>query len=345
MQSGISANPKRLNPASQELHTAFNTLVSDPTQRGLLASISNETLVPTTTIPSSSPSFKADLSSLQSHLTPTAAVYILLKTDGAAADGYVAITYVPDAAPVRQKMLFAATRLTLVRELGVERFRETIFATTKEELSEQGWERHERHTRLAAPLTEEEEGLRGVREAEEMEGRGTGARRNHTGSGIQLELGRGVLRALEGLKEGEEGFQFLSTNLSRQQKIDAGSESLQLDSQSTDIQPSAIATSISHTEPRYTFYRYPHPSSPASSPTIVFMYSCPTGSKIKERMLYAASRARVIDIAQQDAGLTIAKRLEASSPTEWDEETLRAEFEEKKVETKGFARPKRPGRR
>jgi len=30
----------------------------------------------------------------------------------------VAITYVPDKAPVRQKMLYASTRLTLTRELG-----------------------------------------------------------------------------------------------------------------------------------------------------------------------------------------------------------------------------------
>jgi twinfilin-like protein len=36
---------------------------------------------------------------------------------------------VPNAAPVRQKMLFASTRLTLVRELGGEHFPESIFTT------------------------------------------------------------------------------------------------------------------------------------------------------------------------------------------------------------------------
>lgn len=62
-------------------------------------------------------------------------------------------------------------------------------------------------------------------------------------------------------------------------------------------------------------------------------------------MLYAACRARLVNIAEQDAGLQIIKRLEASSPDEWTESVLASEFEEKKVETKGFARPKRPGRR
>lgn len=75
------------------------------------------------------------------------------------------------------------------------------------------------------------------------------------------------------------------------------------------------------------------------------MYSCPTASKIKERMVYAASRARILTVAEQEAGLTVAKKLEASDPSEWTEEVLGAEFQEKAIETKGFSRPKRPGRR
>lgn len=50
-------------------------------------------------------------------------------------------------------------------------------------------------------------------------------------------------------------------------------------------------------------------------------------------------------MAEQEAGLTVAKKLEASDPSEWTEEVLGAEFQEKAIETKGFARPKRPGRR
>lgn len=102
-------------------------------------------------------------------------------------------------------MLFAATRLTLVRELGVERFRETVFVTTKAELTPEGWKKHEAHTKLEAPLTEEEQGLKGIQEAEASEGRGTAARKSHVSSGIGLEAGEDVVRALEGLKGGAEG--------------------------------------------------------------------------------------------------------------------------------------------
>lgn len=103
---------------SQDLRSAFQELVSNPSQRGLIAGISNESLVPLESIPSESPNFSSDLEPLQSLLTNNNAVYIILRRYPEV-DGFVAVTYVPDAAPVRQKTLFASTRLTLVRELGM----------------------------------------------------------------------------------------------------------------------------------------------------------------------------------------------------------------------------------
>lgn len=97
-------------------------------------------------------------------------------------------------------MLFASSRLSLVRELGIERFRETIFATKEEELTKEGFERHDKHVKLAAPLTEEERGLEGVKRAEMEEGRGMGERRSMVRSGVTMEAGDGVREALEGLK-------------------------------------------------------------------------------------------------------------------------------------------------
>ena len=103
-------------------------------------------------------------------------------------------------------MLFASTRLTLVRELGLERFKETVFVTTKEELTPAGWERHEKHTELAAPLTEEERANVQLREAEAAESGGTGVRKGHYtaaeqgGSKLAIKRGEGVVEALGGLK-------------------------------------------------------------------------------------------------------------------------------------------------
>ncbi|KAJ9639350.1 Twinfilin-1 [Coniosporium tulheliwenetii] len=314
MQSGITASP--------ELHTAFQTLLSSPTQRGLLASISNETLVPITTIPSTSSNFTADLANLAPHLKPDAALYILLRrspsttsSPSSATATFVAITYIPDRAPVRQKTLFASTRLTLLRELGSENFGESLFVTEAEELSEAGWKRHEAHGDAERPLTEEERNLEGIKEAEAREAGGRAG-------------GRG------GLGEEGEGDNLVVL------KIDIPTETLYLDS-TTTATPSTLSSSISSTEPRYSFYRHPAPD---SSP-ILFIYTCPPSSKIKDRMIYAATKNAVTVLAEKDWGLLIARKLEASEPEEISAESIEAEFRPKEEVKSGFARPKRPGRR
>lgn len=119
-----------------------------------------------------------------------------------APDGFVAVTYVPDKAHVRQKMLFASTHLTLVRELGAERFRETLFATTRDELTAEGWRKHDKHGELKAPLTEEEQTLQGVKEAESEASRGTTSRSSHVSGSLSLPLSEAARQALKDLPTG-----------------------------------------------------------------------------------------------------------------------------------------------
>lgn len=193
--------------ASRELHDAFNNLVSSPaTQRGLIATVKEEKLVPAEAIPSPSGDFFHDLNFLDALLKDDEAAYVLLRRHDGSPDGYVAVTYVPDRAPVRQKMLFAATRLTLVRELGTERFRETYFTTAKLELTAEGWRKHEKHTQLKAPLTEEEQALQGVKEAEAEASRGTGHRASHLSGHTTLSISEEGLRALKELPSGGNNF-------------------------------------------------------------------------------------------------------------------------------------------
>ena len=125
-----------------------------------------------------------------------------------APDKFICITYVPDTAPVRSKMLFASTRLTLVRELGSEKFAETRFVTSKGELGEEGWwrgkGRDDGSEDAGVPLTEGERTLKGVREAEAEEGsmgtRGRGAGfGGGGGGGVSFPVEGDALGALRGL--------------------------------------------------------------------------------------------------------------------------------------------------
>lgn len=127
------------------------------------------------------------------------------------------------------------------------------------------------------------------------------------------------------------------------QKIDTATETLVLDSSHEDVAPADLSGLISKEDPRFTFFVMA--AGNEQEPKIVFIYTCPEKSKIKERMIYASSRARVVSLAEQEVGLQIAKRLEGSDPAEFTAEVLGKEFEVQKEESKGFARPKRPGRR
>ena len=312
----------------------------------MIAGIENEKLVPVTTIPLQSQDFQSDLAQVSSHAKTDKALYILLKVEPSAADGYVAITYVPNAAPVRQKMLFASTRLTLVRELGIERFRQTLFATEASELTAEGWKKHEQHEALKAPLTEEEALLGGVKDAEAQESQGTSARRGHAPNKINVPTGEGVLEALQSLNEED------CKGTLVQLKYELPNETLTLDSSNDNVQPSGVAALLSTTEPRYSFYSHPSIPTEDGKPTILFVYTCPTASKIKERMIYSTGKSWTRTVAERDAGIKVTKSLEATEPNELTADLFGGDSAPGQsgsgAETPkagGFARPKRPGRR
>lgn len=230
-------------------------------------------------------------------------------------------------------MLFASTRLTLVRELGGEHFPESVFCTESDDLTEKGWEKHVKHTESENPLTAEEQSLQDIKDAEALESRGTRGQGLAQGGRIAIRADDEISGALRTLGEGG------SDNLV-QLRMDVPTETLQLVSTST-ANAGSLSSSIDLKEPRFSFYRHSDPDS-----SIIFISTCPSAAKIKERMLYAASRSNVISLAQNDGGLKVAKRIEATNPDEVTEQVIADEFKtEEREEKKGFAKPKRPGRK
>lgn len=151
------------------------------------------------TPPSRDVSFADNVNTLlKPHIQPNDALYIILRRYPST-PALLAVTYVPDTAKVRQKMLFAATRLTLVRELGSEHFRETFFATTPEDLTPAGFDKHDAHSSLEAPLTEEERSLGEVKRAEQEAGQGTASREIHLSKNLATPIADDALAALREL--------------------------------------------------------------------------------------------------------------------------------------------------
>ncbi|KAK6517961.1 Twinfilin-1 [Arthrobotrys conoides] len=320
--------------ASDELTHQFTSLTGSTNVRGIIAGISNEQLVPITTIPRRG-TFEEDLSQLESLLKENEPAYIILRRRDSGPAPFICLTYVPDHAHVRSKMLFASTRNTFTRELGTEHFSESIFATTKAEVTVEGFKKHDAHVAKAAPLTEEEIALRGVKEAEAEASRGTTARASHVSGSVAFPVSDAALDALRRLPSNPNGLVQLM--------LDIQNETIELADESTSTAHDLI-TAIPNTAPRFSFFNFSHKYPGVAENPIVFIYTCPPSSKIKERMLYASSRSSVLAIAERDAGLTIAKKLESGDP-DISEQQLAEEFQPKTEQKQAFQRPKRPGRK
>ncbi|KAJ5712625.1 hypothetical protein N7493_009093 [Penicillium malachiteum] len=341
MQSGITI--------STELHDAFTRFSSDPSQFCLPVIITGESLTPQTSIPFSGSStsyedFFSSLPQLSSVLQPKTPIYLLLRRPTKTTTILVALTYIPSNAPVRPKMLFASTRSTLVRELGTEKFASTVFATEEEEiLGRDAW--RERDGDLPGAVRREdlmgvkERELEAVRKAEAEARSGTPHRDIGIGGTFGPGSGSGMRVSMPVDEAAKTALRELQDGGLVQLSVDIPTETVKLVDAQSSVDPGSVATHISPSSPRYTFYHYP------GSDVVVFVYTCPTGSSIKERMLHASSRRTAITVAENE-GLKILKKIEASSSDEITAERLEEEVNPPTNvgASRGFARPRRPGR-
>ncbi|OCT53639.1 hypothetical protein CLCR_10370 [Cladophialophora carrionii] len=330
MQSGITA--------SSELQSAFQTFTSDASLFALPITIASESLrpLPSTPFPSSHSGLFNSIHTLSSFLTSTEPLFLLLRR-APSSNELIAITYIPSRAPVRQKTLFASTRNTLMRELGSEKFSETVFLTEREEILDPAqWEERARGSAAASGgvptagaaraavdeglLSVEERELQAVKRAEEEERHGTRGRdlMGEGGSGADFVTGkngegkgRNAMKISDEAKSALSAFKDVAASEGKLAtfSIDIPTEEIRLVSTKTGIQPAAVASNIPADKPSYTLYNGP------GVPGSIFIYVCPGSSKIKERMIHASSRLGMTKLAGWE-GVEIVKRLEAGDPEE-----------------------------
>ncbi|XP_016349382.1 twinfilin-1-like isoform X2 [Sinocyclocheilus anshuiensis] len=97
--------------------------------------------------------------------------YLLYRLDTTNNQGYewIFLAWSPDHSPVRQKMLYAATRATLKKEFGGGHIKEEIFGTVKDDVSLNGYKKYLSSQAAPLPLTAAEEELRQIKLTEEID--------------------------------------------------------------------------------------------------------------------------------------------------------------------------------
>ncbi|KAA1121113.1 Twinfilin-1 [Puccinia graminis f. sp. tritici] len=173
---------------SEALSTAFVDAVSNKgSLRLILVQIENESLVPSLVRPpTESKTEVEDFELLGDILQDDKPAYVLFRLGDNAEKDWLFISYVPDQAKVRDKMLYASTRATISRQLGDSNFKDSMFATTKDDLTPKGYLAHLASQKAQAPMTLRERELADIKAAEgaDLSSMGTAMRSSNVwGSG------------------------------------------------------------------------------------------------------------------------------------------------------------------
>lgn len=174
-QSGLAVPP--------EVVDAFTAALSNTSTRALALTIPDTTsyalhaTVPVGTKPHpSAPKGVAQYISDIATLLPTlpsagTCASFLYRTDASKSDAeWILISYIPDSAPVRQKMLHASSKSTLLKHLNSHySINTTLFFTSPGDLTPTAFDAHLKHREAPAPMTKSEEALRDIKQEEAKE--------------------------------------------------------------------------------------------------------------------------------------------------------------------------------
>ncbi len=102
-------------------------------------------------------------------IDPKSPCFIFYRLDERKDTGFVwlFVSWSPDFAPIKQKMLYAATKSTLKLEFGAGEIKDELFGTARDDVSLDGYLKHLQSQLAPKPLTNREEELVLLRQGED----------------------------------------------------------------------------------------------------------------------------------------------------------------------------------
>lgn len=325
-QSGISANEELLNLLHSAPGEAGDSFVA------IVANISPDSTVV---------EFTEKCSSLEALIgcLADAPAYAFVHNGSKNPNSFDFFSYVPDLAPVRSKMLYASTKNTLLRQVGSNSVTEQPMVSEASEIADYVNGVYGKVSE-ASLLTESEKIGREINE-EQRSMRVTQSHKlvsqsNGTPSALSFSVNSGSSDSLKSLLASNNLVTFV---------INMQTEQVEIADQKNIGGASDITLLAEH--PTYTVFR--------NGELYYFIYSCPSGSKVKERMLYASNKQGFVNYFGEKEGITFTRIIEIGDAEELEvslisssNETEHQQHEESSRQTDGarkFNRPKGPARR
>lgn len=336
---------------SDALVASFHAFTTS-NDRAILLSIDPKTLsLDISKTISGTSNLNADLDSISEDvLDDVTCYYIVLKYKDDKSK-FSFISYVPDNAIVKSKMLYASTKNTLLRSLGNDVvFDPILFINSKDELSSVGWEKIMKSLNDDVPLTESEMTLKNVKENELF------LKSSNTKNGLTNHPGRQLVSdssasLLFKLDDELESLILAGNNSSNNLlSLEISNESLRLSKLSSDMTLNVLVDkleelSTSNIHPLYHIFTNSHNLN-------YFLLTCPSGSKVRDRMLYASNKQGLLTHLNSN-GWKFEKVIEIGDPNELEISELKvnnndSDDNSSTPSTNGslrFAKPKGPKRR
>lgn len=266
--------------------------------------------------------------------------YFLFRLDSQNALGYewVFISWSPDQSPVKQKMLYAATRATVKKEFGGGHVKYELFGTVEDDVCLLGYQHYVTSCSGPAPLTAAEQELQRIKITEGKVKQ------------VKAEISMDIKQTLQGLafplqESAKRALHLLSQKRINyiQLRLDVDKETIEL-VHSNPTETRELPRRVPKDTPRYHFFLYKHSHEGDYLDSVVFIYSMPGYScSIKERMLYSSCKSRLLEEVEKDYHLEIAKKLEIDDGDELTEQFLYDEVHPKQhAHKQAFAKPRGP---
>ncbi|XP_006821227.1 twinfilin-1-like [Saccoglossus kowalevskii] len=323
-QTGITTSPVLQN---------FFLKAKEGSQRVIKVVIENEQLVLSSTAEPVE-SWEEDYdNAILPLLKSNQACYILYRLDTTNVSGYewIFILYVPDDAPVREKMLYSSTKTTLKLQFGGAHIKEDIFGTAPDNVCYRYFLECSK-SQTIRPHSKEE------LDKAEADGDISLNSESQTVQGVSFPFSDGALNSLMEFRNGQINYLQLSIHMQQ--------ECIQLELGKT-INITDLPQLTPSTNARYHVLLFKHTHEGDYMESVVFIYTMPGYScPIKERMLYSSCKSSVAEVIEQRLGTKIVKKIEVDDPSDLTEEFIYEELHPKVMIVKPkFAKPKGPGGR
>jgi len=282
-------------PIQPDLEQAFKT----GNYRFIVVRIENEVLVKIYAHPQGG-SLESDWRQIAEHAGEKAC-YVLVRVEPGK---WITITYVPDSTSVKDKMVLAATKSTLLNHLGYQNFGDDLHATTAVELSYN----HYQGTLKPYDARTNSEEIRDVVAREENEERsfriGQQASRGIGGyHSVAMPMDESAKNLVRGISSGTHSFIELAVNSSKDGITGISGKS-----------GSSFGSFVNGQEPRYYMVKHQGRN--------VFIYCCPPKAPQQLRMVYSTAKGSVISEAKS-LGFNVNKTGEISEGSELTDGYLR----------------------